>query len=208
MYQDHEINALSNVYEALKGLNNAQIKRIIDWAASKFELDSRPGLKAVEAVEREVEPSPPLAPVDPAETAVKPEKKRRGRPPVKMKPTIEKPVTQPAAAVGITGFMKFDSLQEIFLASTVKTTGAKILLASAYLQETENFKELSSYDITSRMKNIGQTLKNASIAVKSLMLKKPPMLIQTGTFGYSKQSRKKFRVTEEGLRIARNYINE
>lgn len=48
MYPDNEINALNNVYEALKGLNNAQIKRILEWITSKFDLDKHPDLTAVE----------------------------------------------------------------------------------------------------------------------------------------------------------------
>ena len=35
MSPDNEINALSNVYESLKGLNNAQIKRILEWITGK-----------------------------------------------------------------------------------------------------------------------------------------------------------------------------
>ena len=42
---DPEINALHNVYEALKGLNTPQIKRIIDWVTSKFHLDKGDRLK-------------------------------------------------------------------------------------------------------------------------------------------------------------------
>lgn len=208
MYHDPEINALSNVYETLKGLNNAQIKRILDWAAGKFALEKQPGLKAVEIkVEIASQPEPEPLPVEAVEPAVEPLKKRRGRKPGKKKLIFEEPPPQ-ATVTGITGLLKYDSLEEIFLSSTVKTTGAKILLAASYLQETENFKELTSYEITSRMKNIGQPIKHSTIAIKNLMSKKPPLLLQTGTFGSSKQSRKKFRVTEEGLRTARNYINE
>ena len=36
MYHDPEINAMSEVLEALKDLNRAQIKRILDWTTSKF----------------------------------------------------------------------------------------------------------------------------------------------------------------------------
>lgn len=190
MYHDQEINALSNVYEALKGLNNDQIKRIIDWVTSKFSLD---------------EPEAFTSPGEAAEPFVEPVKKRRGRKPGKEKPGVEE--TKPVAA-GIKGFMKYDSLKEIFSASTAKRIGAKILLVAAYLQEKENFRELSSYDVSSRLKKIGEEIKNSSVAINGLMSKKPPLLLQTGTQGTSLKSRRKFRVTEEGLRIARNYINE
>lgn len=201
MYHDQEINALSNVYEALKGFNNDQIKRIIDWVTSKFRLDEPEEFKVVK---REVALSPQPSPVEAAEPFVEPEK-RRGRKPGKVKPGVEE--SQPVAT-GIKGFLKYDSLKEIFLASTVKRIGAKILLVAAYLQEKENFKELSSYDVSSRLKKIGEEIKNSSVAINGLMSKKPPLLLQTGTLGTGLKSRRKFRVTEEGLRVARNYINE
>jgi hypothetical protein len=190
MYHDQEINALSNVYETLKGLNNDQIKRIIDWVTSKFSLDKPEAISSPEQA---------------AEPFVEPVIKRRGRKPGKAKPGVEEP--QPVSS-GITGFMKYDSLEEIFSAATAKRLGAKILLAAAYLQEKENFKELSSYDVSSRLKKIGEEIKNASVAINGLMGKKPPLLIQTGTLGDGLKSRRKFRVTEEGLKVARKYINE
>ena len=202
MYHDEEINALSSVYESLKSLNNRQIKRIIDWVTSKFNLDQPEALTS-DTPEAAVSPQP--VPQEPAEAFVEPVRKRRGRKPRKAMPGVE--VSQPVVS-GIKGFMKYDSLEEIFSASTVKRIGQKILLAAAYLQEKENFKELSSYDVSSRLKKIGEEIKNASVAINGLMGKKPPLLIQTGTLGVGLKSRRKFRVTEEGLKVAKTYINE
>jgi hypothetical protein len=202
MYHDEEINALSNVYESLKGLNNRQVKRIIDWVTSKFNLDKP---EAIRAVTPEAAVSPQPVPQEPAEAFVEPVRKRRGRKPGKAMPGVE--VSQPVVS-GIKGFMKYDALEEIFSASTVKRIGQKILLTAAYLQEKENFKELSSYDVSSRLKKIGKDIKNASVAINGLMSKKPPLLIQTGTLGVGLKSRRIFRVTEEGLKVAKTYINE
>jgi hypothetical protein len=149
MYYDPEINALSNVYEALKALDNDQIKRIVDWLSSKFELDKYPDLKSGQ---REVDLTP--QPAEAVEPAGEPVRKRRGRKPGQLQPMAEETPPQPVPS-GLKGFMKFDSLQEILNASTAKRTGAKMLLVAAYLQEKENLKELSSYDISSRMKKIG-----------------------------------------------------
>jgi hypothetical protein len=200
MYHDPEIKALSNVYEVLKGFNNDQIKRIINWVTGKFELDEHPDLKTGE---REVDLSP--QPVQPG--AVEPVKKRRGRKPGQARPMVEETQVQPAASV-LKGFMKYDSLKEILNASITKRTGAKMLLAAAYLQEKENLKELSSYDISSRLKKIGEEIKHPSATINSLLGKKPPPLLQTGKHGTSVKSRRIFRVTEEGLRTAKKYIDE
>ena len=86
VYKSYLVGEIS--VEALKGLNNAQVKRILDWVTCKFDLEKQPDLRAVD---REVAPSPqpePAAtPVETAGPVVKPLKKRRGRPPAKAKPS-------------------------------------------------------------------------------------------------------------------------
>jgi len=204
MYPDNEINALSNVYESLKGLNNAQVKRIIEWVTSKFALDKHPDLKAVV---REVGPSPEPTPVESAEAAVKPVKKGRGRPPAKAKLTAEEEQPQ-TTALGIPVFMQYDTFEDLFFASNAKTITAKILLAAAYLQEKKNIKEFGSSDLSAMMKKIGQVVQNISASINVLLMKKPPLLMQAGKSGAKKHARRAYSVTEEGLRIARNYIND
>jgi len=227
MHSDIEINALSNVYEALKVLNNAQIKRILDWVTSKFDLDNQPGLKAVE---REVEPTTSLLPgvttVEASVTAGEPVKRRRGRRPGKEKttkaplkkrrgrlpgkvvPAAEAPVPQPAETPTITGFIKYDNFDEFLLFSTAHTSTAKVLLAAAYLQEKKKLKEFCSNDISTLFNEIGEEIIQTAPYLSNLMSKNPPLMIQTGTEGPGLKSRRYFRVTEEGLRIALNYIKE
>jgi len=204
MLPDDEINALSKVYESLKGLNDAQRKRIINWIASKFALDKQPGLKAAE---REVGSSAEPVPTGAAEAAVIPVKKRRGRPPAKARFITgeEQPGT---AAPGISVFAKYDSFEDLFYSSNAKTITAKILLAAAYLQEKKNIKEFGSSDINAMMKKIGQVVQNISASINILLTKKPPLLRQAGKAGAKKHARRAYCVTEEGLRIARNYIND
>lgn len=202
MYPEDEINALSNVYEALKELNSAQVKRIIDWVTSKFNLD-------LEAVEKEVWPSPEPGPasVESAAAVVKPVKKRAGHPPATEKLIAEEEQPQ-TPAPGMPAFMKYDTFEDLFFASNAKTITAKILLAAAYLQENKNIKEFGSSDLNAMMKKIGQVVQNISASINVLLMKKPPLLIQAGKSGAKKHARRAYTVTEEGLRIARNYIND
>lgn len=211
MYPDGEINALNNVYQALKGLNSAQIKRILDWVNDKFDLDKHPDLNTGE---KETTPTseqglsqeaPTLETTEPAFETVK---KKPGRHPTKAKPVIEKPVPQPVAAPGRTEFIKYDNFEELLLFSKANTNTAKVLLAAVYLQEKKNLKEFGSYDISTLFKNIGEEVSQPSSSLNNFMKKNPPLIFQTGTQGPGLKSRRKFRVTEEGLRIARNYIKE
>ena len=224
MHHDNEIKALNDVYETLNGLDNAQIKRILVWVEDKFDLENQPDLKAVEreaasapAVSAPVEASEPeAAPVKKrrgrrpgkSKTTAEPVKKRRGRPPAKKEPVLEETVVQPSDAAVTQRFQKYDNFEELLLFSTAKTNIAKILLAGAYLQVEKNFKEFGSYDISSLFKEIGEKIGHPSQALNYLMSKKPPLLVQTGSQGPGLKSRRNFRVTEEGLRIAGNYIKE
>jgi hypothetical protein len=211
MNPDIEINALSEVYESLKVLNNAQIKRVLDWVSSKFDLEKQPYLKAVE---REAAPSPGPGPL-PGVTAVvtsatagEPVKRRRGRRPGKVKPVEAKPGPQLTEAPAVTSLIRYDNFEEFLLFSTAHTNTARILMAAFFLQEKENLKEFSSYDINHLFKSIGEEVSQPSAVLSSLLGKNPPLLVQTGTQGTGEKSRRNFRVTEEGIRIARNYIKE
>ncbi|MGD2092418.1 MAG: hypothetical protein PVH61_39995 [Candidatus Aminicenantes bacterium] len=229
MNPDNEINALNDVYETLKGLGNEQIKRILIWIKDKFDLEKHPHLKAVEreaALSPGPEPLPEAPPVEAAEPAAAPVKKRRGRPPGKAKataepikkrrgrrpakkePVVEEPVTQPTELPVPQGFLKYDNFEELLLFSTANTNTAKVLLAAAYLQVTKNLKEFYSFDISTLFKNIGEDISQPSTSLNNLMSKTPPLVTQTGTQGPGLKPRRKFRVTEEGLRTAGDYIKE
>jgi hypothetical protein len=185
MNQDPEIDALSSVYDTLTGLNQAQIKRIIDWVTSKFGLsEEKPPVKVSE---HQVAP-PPVEPTEPG-------------------PKMAQPTPQPEQTA-ITGFMKFDTVEDLFFSSNVRTVASKILLVAAYLYEKHNLNEFSSFDINSRLKKVGYGVQNITNSINTLMDKEPPLLLQTGKMGDTKQAKRKFQVTEEGLRIARNYLTE
>ena len=141
-------------------------------------------------------------------TIEKPLKKRRGRPPSKTKLVVEEPVPQLAESPVIQGFLEYDNFDELFLFSKANTNTAKILLAASYLQVNKNLKEFSSNDISSLFKEIGEEMSQTAPFLSNLMSKNPPLVIQTGTEGPGLKARRKFRVTEEGLIIARSYIKE
>jgi hypothetical protein len=215
MYQDQEINALNDVYEALVGLKPTQIKRIVEWLSSKYNLEKQK--TGIVSTDKEVSsPAAALVEVAPPadETAAPVVKKRRGRPPGNAEPAAEisvsipKPAVGADAAPGVEGFLKFDTFEDLFFSSNAKSIAAAILLAASYLQERHNSKTLNTSEINAQMKKVGQQVQNISASINNLLTKKPPLLVQTGKLGDSKQARRQYRVTEEGLRIARNYINE
>ncbi|MCP5051240.1 MAG: hypothetical protein GY940_29010 [bacterium] len=231
---DPEIAAMSELYESLKGLDSAAVKRILDWTASKFEVTGLeqavppappamvqpvpvpvtvPVTSAAPVFAQPVAPAPvPAAPVVEAPPA--PEPIAETAAPAEPAPEDEPDEAPPAKPVAESkdlstkglGLKRYKTIENLFLAANINTVSSRILLAASYLQEKHNFEELSSYEINSRLKKMGYGVTNITNAINSLLRKKVPLMRQTKKEGGSKQSKRKFVVTEEGLQLAKTYL--
>ncbi len=105
------------------------------------------------------------------------------------------------------GLKRYKTIENLFLSSNTKTVSSRILLAAAFLQEKLNFTEIGSYDVNSRLKKMGYGVANITTALASLFKKNPPWLQYVQKEGDdSKQSKRRFIVTEEGLKVAKSYL--
>jgi hypothetical protein len=220
MYEDPEISAMSKVLEAFKDLHNDQRRRIIDWITSKFGLleDQQQVVKSLARISEKpadthiyTEPEPVPESVGISEEPTVGEVVQVAEP----IPVVEEPTPAPNEIKEVDivsdplkglGLKRYRSIETLFLSSNVKTVPSKILLAAAYLQEKLNFEEISSFDINSRLKKMGYGVPNISSSLNSLLNKKPPLMVQIRKAGDSKQAKRKFKVTEEGLQLARTYL--
>lgn len=192
MSQDPEIIAMSETFEALKHLSTEQIRRIIHWIKDRFGL--------VEG----------KAPAEPTVTISEPVPARKEEviaeavpePIVKEEPPAPKPPHKK-------DLIDYDTVLDLFAEANVKKVSDKILLMAAYLQERLNFKEISSYDINFRLKRIGHGVQNISSSINGILKRKQreaPMMMELKKEGASKQARRKFKVTDEGLKKARSFL--
>lgn len=192
MQLDPEISAMNETLDALKNLNNGQRKRVIDWITARYRLNE---VSAFETPEEEAQTE--ITEIEePDEKAVR---RRRGR----------KPGPRKARAAGIdkTDITNYETVLDLFSEANVKKVSSKILLMSAYLQEKLKFAEISSFDINSRLKRIKHGVSNISTAINGLMKKSPQLLVEVEKPGEEgKSSRKKFRVTEEGIKLAKTFL--
>lgn len=209
MTKDPEIIAMSQVLEVFKYLDNGQRRRIVDWVSHRFGIEES-ALPVVE--EAAVQPEPIPAPEAPAAAEEpQPPVEAEEKPEPETRPEEPAPAEKPAAEEGDDpqknlGLKRYGSIETLFLSSSVNTVSSKILLCAAYLQEKLNMDELTSYDINSRLKKLGYGVSNISNSLNTLIKKDPPLVIQTRKIGDSKQAKRRFRVTEEGLRVARSYL--
>jgi len=210
MYADKEINALSQTYENLKGLDHEAVNRIIKWVSDKFGLFQQES-QALKPLAREYQTykspeitKPPVEQAKSVEIPLESIKRERSRKSQTSSGIVQK---FPEKKERIPkSFSDYRSLKELLSNASIKKNNEKILLTAAFLQENKRLKELTSNDISSDLKKLRMSIKNPSQIINSLLNKKIPWLTLVGERGPSKQSRKRFRVTEEGLDIAKSYI--
>ncbi len=191
MQLDPEISAMNEALDALKNLDNGQRKRVVDWITARYRLTEVSKFQVLEE-EKQTEFKEMVQPVE------IPVVRRRGRKPGPKKAS---------GAQGEKDIKNYETVLDLFSESNVKKVGSKILLMSAYLQEKLKFEEISSFDINSRLKRIKHGVTNISSAINGLMKKKPQLLTEVEKPGEEGKSfRRKFRVTEEGIKLARTFL--
>jgi len=112
------------------------------------------------------------------------------------KPGVEAPSAEPNPL----GLAQFASLGDAYTASgPPDTESRRALVVAAYLQEVEGC-EITGFEINSRLKHLGFGVQNITLAMNSLINARPQLAIQVRKSGASKQARKLYRVTAEGLK--------
>lgn len=106
------------------------------------------------------------------------------------------------------GIKRFKTIENLFLAADAKTVSERILLAGAFLQEKLDFPDFTSHDINSRLKKMGYGIENVTNAINSLLKRKKPLMIQTKKEGDTKQSKRRYLLSPDGLQIAHNCLRK
>jgi hypothetical protein len=228
MHQDPELIAMSEVHDSLKSLDQGQVKRVLAWISSRLNVElEEPKLEPEEPVVTPVAATAQIVPVVQLAHPVVAPVTAAIEPAVNMAPVIEtvkedteeEDITEPEKDIpsqesekpkkmstkGL-GLKRYKNIENLFLAADIKSVGSRILLAAAYLQEKHEYDEMSSYDINSRLKKLGYGVSNITTAINTLLNKKTPLMMQTKKDGTSKQAKRKFKVTEEGLELAKSFL--
>jgi hypothetical protein len=101
---------------------------------------------------------------------------------------------------------QYKSMADLLEVSTVKKVVDRILVAAAYIQEKKNVEELTSFEINTQLKKAERGIPNISIGINRLLEKVPQLMAVTQRDGNTKQSRRKFKVTEDGLKKAKSFL--
>jgi hypothetical protein len=95
---------------------------------------------------------------------------------------------------------QFESAAELLASSGAETDTEKALVIGYWFQVVLNQSDIESQAINTELKHIGYGVGNITRALDSLVSTRPQLVIQLRKAGSSKQARKKFKLTAEGIR--------
>lgn len=103
---------------------------------------------------------------------------------------------------------QYKNLADFYAAASPNTDTEKALVVGYGIQTLENSDvDLDAQRINSELKHMGHGIKNITAALNGLMSRKPQLVVQTRKSGSSKQARKKYRLTTEGMKYVQNLFN-
>ncbi len=97
-------------------------------------------------------------------------------------------------------------LAAFYHAASPKTDTEKVLTVAYWLQKTQGLTDVESFGVNSELKQLGFGVGNVTRAFDNLMAMRPQPVMQTRKSGNTKQGRKKFRVTDIGMRTVERML--
>lgn len=93
----------------------------------------------------------------------------------------------------------YEHFAELFAKAEPKTDADKALVSAYWTQVHEGQVTWQSQTLNTQLKHLGHAISNITDALSKNMSKKPQRIIQIQKSGNSKQGRKTYKVTQEGL---------
>lgn len=187
---DPEIEAIAKCYDLIKVLEDDSKIRVIQWLVSRFELNPQPSTwnghsspARQSSQNRAVSILPPSnndSDLNGGETLIA----------VPQENTIE----------------SFDSVAEIFASTSPNNDWEKALVVAAFSQVKNALSDFTSYEINKELKNLGHASSNITKALDNCIDRKPQLILQLKKVGKSRQAKKKYKVSNEGLMYVKSMI--
>jgi len=118
----------------------------------------------------------------------------------------------PAAVVSGTGSgepapsRSFSSLPDLYSAVSPASDASRALVVGYWFQVMQGEQDLDGFQINKELKHLGHGVTNITTALSSLIERKPQLVIQTRKSGNSKQARKRYRLTDAGIKAVERMI--
>lgn len=100
----------------------------------------------------------------------------------------------------------FEHFAELYDAASPKTDVDRVLVAGYWLQAIKGQPSFQALDLNKELKNLGHPIGNVTDALTSNKDRKPSRILQLRKSGSSRQARKTYKLTHEGLIFVQGMI--
>jgi hypothetical protein len=102
---------------------------------------------------------------------------------------------------------RHETLAELFAAVNPKTAGQKALVVGYWKQVREDVLSFDAQSINTELKHMGHHVPNITEAMNELQRQRPQLAVQLKKSGTTKQARKTYKVTTEGIRMVEGMLD-
>jgi hypothetical protein len=100
----------------------------------------------------------------------------------------------------------YNEFSDLFDAANPTTDVDKALVAGYWFQVHQKHEELDSHQMNNELKHLGHPSGNITRALDNLMSRSPRLVMQTRKDGATKQARKRYKLTREGIRAVEKML--
>lgn len=99
----------------------------------------------------------------------------------------------------VTQIPEFSSFAELYSRANPNSNGEKALVAGYWLQECEGGDSFTGAAANKELNNMGHKLSNITDAIEQMKSRRPMLILQLRKSGTSRQARKLYKVSQEGV---------
>lgn len=95
---------------------------------------------------------------------------------------------------------EFAAMADLYDAANPKTGADRALVTGYWFQRVQSEADFDGLKVNNELKNLGHPVANITVAFNNLKACKPRLAMQVAKSGKSKQARKRYKLTTEGIR--------
>lgn len=103
---------------------------------------------------------------------------------------------------------QYASIGELFDAISPGTEADRVLAVAYWIQVVEGVEDFESFPVNRHLKNLGHPVSNITRALDSMIAQTPRLILQISKSGRSKQARKRYKITREGIKRVQVLVSQ
>ena len=105
------------------------------------------------------------------------------------------------------GSDNFADIASLYDSASPRTEAEKALVVGYWLQVVQGNSDWESFSVNKDLKNLGHGVGNITDALDKLIERTPRLVIQTRKSGTSRQARKRYKLTSEGIKKVKQMLS-